>query len=140
MNFPVRVVFDVNVLFSWVGWYGNAYRCVELARQPQVISLSCEEILRKLTEKLVQKLDFTPEIAADVIQDILSFTVLVTLSALVPSDTEDPEDDVVVACAVNGNADYIVSGDRRHLLPLREYQGIRIISPADFVSQVATNR
>lgn len=41
----------------------------------------------------------------------------------------DPDDDVVVATAIAGNADFIVSGDR-HLLELGEHAGIRIISPA----------
>lgn len=41
----------------------------------------------------------------------------------------DPDDDVVVATAVAGNAEFIVSGDR-HLLELGEHAGVRIISPA----------
>ncbi len=106
----IRVVFDVNVLFSWVGWHGVAYRCVELARQPRVVSLSCEAILRKLFEKLVQKLNFTPDRVTDVAQDLLSFTTLVELPATVPEVTGDKEDDIVVACALYGAANYIVSG------------------------------
>ena len=48
----------------------------------------------------------------------------------------DPSDDMVLACAVAGKADYIVSGDP-HLLDLGEYEGIRIVSPAVFVSILA---
>ena len=37
-----------------------------------------------------------------------------------------------------GQAEYIITGDRRHLLPLDTYQGIRIVSPTDFLSLPAS--
>jgi len=45
---------------------------------------------------------------------------------------KDPTDNKIVECAVAGNADYIVSGDK-HLLDLKRYGGIDIISPARFL-------
>ena len=51
----------------------------------------------------------------------------------------DPDDDKVLECAVIGNATHIVSGDKRHLLPLGTYQGIRIDSPAEFLQLVASS-
>ena len=50
---PVTVVCDTNVLFSAVGWRGNPFRCVELARSGQVLAVTCEFILRELAEKLI---------------------------------------------------------------------------------------
>ncbi|HEX8228447.1 MAG TPA: putative toxin-antitoxin system toxin component, PIN family, partial [Chloroflexia bacterium] len=52
----------------------------------------------------------------------------------VPIDAiaSDPDDNKFLECAVAGGADYIVSGDK-HLLSLGEYEGIRILSPADFL-------
>ncbi len=45
---------------------------------------------------------------------------------------EDPKDDVIVASAVAARAGYLVTGDRRHLLPLGSYGGVRIVSVAEF--------
>ncbi len=45
----------------------------------------------------------------------------------------DPADDIYIAAAADGLADYIVSGDR-HLLDLAEYGGIRIVTPRTFLS------
>jgi uncharacterized protein len=53
--------------------------------------------------------------------------------------TADPDDDKVVECAVVGGASHIVTGDRRHLLPLGSYQEILIVSAADFVTLVSTS-
>jgi predicted nucleic acid-binding protein len=53
---------------------------------------------------------------------------------IVPNVIEnDPADNHILACAVSGNADVIVSGDKRHLLPLKEYEAIPIVRPADFL-------
>jgi putative PIN family toxin of toxin-antitoxin system len=48
-----------------------------------------------------------------------------------PGVTRDPKDDAVVACAVEGEADYIVSGDQ-DLLTLGKYRGIQIVTPREF--------
>lgn len=62
---------------------------------------------------------------------------LTNLSYVVPGKTEiqvvrDPDDDKVIAAAVEGNAEYIVSRDK-DLLDLKEYQGIKIITPEKFM-------
>lgn len=46
----------------------------------------------------------------------------------------DPDDDKVLECAVLGSATHIVTGDRRHLLPLGSFHGIRIVTPAEFLA------
>lgn len=51
----------------------------------------------------------------------------------------DPDDDIFIACAVAGRADYIVSGDR-HLLDIGEHQGIRIVLPAVFLALLDDER
>lgn len=45
----------------------------------------------------------------------------------------DPSDDVYLATALAGAAPYLVSGDRKHLLALREFAGVRILTPAAFL-------
>jgi len=47
--------------------------------------------------------------------------------------TPDPNDEMILECAVAAEADAIVSGDKKHLLPLRKFRGISILSPADFL-------
>lgn len=50
----------------------------------------------------------------------------------VPPVTRDPSDDQVIACAVAARAEYLVTGDD-DMLVVAEYQGIRIISPRQFL-------
>jgi putative PIN family toxin of toxin-antitoxin system len=46
---------------------------------------------------------------------------------------EDPEDNHVLECALEGKVQYIISGDT-HLLALNEFQGILIVTPSEFIS------
>jgi predicted nucleic acid-binding protein len=50
--------------------------------------------------------------------------------------TPDPGDEMVLECALAAEADYIVSGDKKHLLALQQFQGISIVSPADFLRRI----
>jgi predicted nucleic acid-binding protein len=51
--------------------------------------------------------------------------------------TPDPGDEMILECALAAEADFIVSGDKKHLLTLREFQGIPIINPVGFPRRLA---
>jgi predicted nucleic acid-binding protein len=45
-----------------------------------------------------------------------------------------PEDDLVLSTALSGKADYLVTGDKRFVARVATYQGVRLISPRDFLT------
>ena len=112
------VTFDTNILLSGV---------------------TCRELLEELTEKLQTKLRFSPAQATDTVADLLTFLRLVTITNALKVVTADPDDNKVVECAVVGQATHIVTGDRRHLLPLGSYQDIAIVTAADFLTLVSVS-
>ena len=128
-------VYDTNILFSGLGWKGTPNRCIELARQGRVVGLTCSEILDELTEKLTTKLKFSQPQVTDTVADLLGFLRLVEITNTLKVIDVDADDDKVIECAVVGSATHIVTGDRRHLLPLRSYQGILIVTAANFLAQ-----
>lgn len=52
----------------------------------------------------------------------------------------DPDDDKFLATAVGGRADYLVTGDTGHLLRLRQYKNVFIVSPREFLSVLKWRR
>lgn len=134
------VVFDTNILFSAVGWQGNPYRCVELARAGDIVGVTCREILDELAEKLELKLNFSTEMVTDTITDFLAFLRLVAIPGELKFISADPDDDAILECGLVAQADYIVSGDRRHLLPLGSYEDVVIVTAADFLTIVADDK
>jgi uncharacterized protein len=130
-------VFDTNILFSAVGWKGKPFLCLELARAGMVDGVTCPELLDELAEKLQSKLSFTPEQALDTVADLLTFLRVVSITCKLKAVPADPDDDKVLECATTVGATHIITGDRRHLLPLGAFQGVSIMTAADFIA-VAT--
>ncbi len=135
MNGPSRVVFDTNILFSAVGWLGNPHQCVQAARRGQCLSITCEAILAELTEKLQLKRGLDAAKTTEIVDEIRTFSTLVATSGNLKVIAADPEDDPIVECAVVGQAQFIVSGDR-HLLDLGNYQGVQIVKAAEFLGVI----
>lgn len=48
----------------------------------------------------------------------------------------DPDDDLILACVVEARVEVLVSGDRRHLLPLGEHKGVRIVTPQALLAEM----
>ncbi len=127
------VVFDTNILFSSIGWRGNPYRCIELARTGIVTGITCREILDELIDKLESKLSLTSDVALDAVTDLLSFLKPVPINGTLKVISADPDDDKVLECATVATASHIITGDRRHLIPLGNFQGIQIVTASEFL-------
>lgn len=137
MNTIPRVVFDTNILFSAVGWLGNPHQCVQAARQGKCLSLTCEPILAELSEKLQLKRSLDAQKVAEVADEIRAFSKVILIPSALKAVAADPDDDAVLECAVVGQAQYLVSGDR-HLLALGNYQGIQMVKAAEFLALLQT--
>ena len=129
------VVFDTNILLSGLGWKGAPYRCIELARRGRVVGLTCSEILAELAEKLTSKFDFSLSQKTEAVTDLLGFLRPVKITNTLKIVNSDADDNKIIECAIVGSASHIVTGDRRHLLPLGSYQGILIVTASDFLAQ-----
>lgn len=135
MSRPI-VVFDTSVLLSAIGWGGNPNRCLNLARTGQIIGVTCREILEELSAKLESKLDFTPIEASGVVADLLGVFAFVIISGDLRAVQADPKDDMILECGIVAGADFIVTGDRRHLLPIGTFQGMRILTPSELLVEL----
>ncbi|RKU27905.1 putative toxin-antitoxin system toxin component, PIN family [Candidatus Poribacteria bacterium] len=128
-------VYDTNVLISGMVWGGVPYDCIELAKKGSVVGITCAEILDEFEEKLTIKLNFTSSQASEIVTTLLSFLQTVKIAHRLKGVTPDPDDDKVIECAVVAGATHVVTGDRKHLLPLQSYQGILIVKAADLLAQ-----
>ena len=70
-------------------------------------------------------------------EDILLLAKLVAGNYRVTGVSEDPDDDIYLAAAIEGRCSYLVSGDP-HLLSLKGHEGVRIVTPRVFATVLAT--
>lgn len=132
------VVFDTNILLSaLLSTNGNPFRCLTLAKIGQVESVTCQEILDEFAEKLLVKFKFSEEMTQAAVEEVRQFSRLVEISGTLKAVPDDPDDDMVIECAVIGNATHIVTGDR-HLLSLTSHQDIAILKAAEFVTLLSS--
>jgi len=127
----VIILPDTNVLISATITRGRSSELLDhcLLRHTVVTS---EYILEELREKLITKFYFSAREAAAVRRTLLEQMVVITPDPLPSPICRDPDDDNILAAAVAGNCDCIVTGDK-DLLVLREYQGIPILKPSAFM-------
>ena len=139
----LSVVPDINVLVSaLLNQHGYPGRIQAAWERGELLFVMSEPILEKTDEVLhrpfITSAFPSPEIAEDRIRRVLSLLrkrSYKTPHALGLKVVEkDPEDDTILIAAVEGGADCIISGDA-HLKDLGEYEGIPILTPADFVTQ-----
>lgn len=127
-------VFDTNILLSaLLSTTSNPFRCLALAKIKQVESVTCQEILNEFAEKLLVKFKFSEQMTRTAIEEVRGFSRLVEISGTLKTIPADPDDDMVVECAVIGSATHIVTGDK-HLLGMKQYQSIAIVKAAEFVA------
>jgi putative PIN family toxin of toxin-antitoxin system len=126
----VRVVLDTSVLIAAVMSDGL---CRDLVRErvlPHTIVTS-RPLLRELRTTLHKKFSFRPE-ELPLLSELDEEAEIVTPAPLHETICRDKDDDVVLATGLAGKADVVVTGDD-DLLELKEFRGIRILSPRKFL-------
>lgn len=134
----MKAVLDANVIVSAViSSRGAPRQIVDQWRAEAFEHLTSDAILQEIGRVL-----HYPKIAAlhRLSEPELSeFLALLREESRIVVPTEilavspDETDNRYVECAVAGGADFIVTGDKRHLLPLGEYGGVRVVSPTTFL-------
>lgn len=131
----MRVVADTNILISALMFGGLPGTVLDLALVRAFELVTSPVLLEELDERLLEKFKLTPDDAAVIRAKLESVAFLVEPHVALQVIPEDPDDDRVLECAVEGQADCIVSGDR-HLVGLKEYQGIPIYRAREFLELI----
>jgi len=136
----MRIVVDLNTLVSGLIWQGTPRRLLELARAGRFELLTSAILLTELDDVLHRSKLASPlhraQLSADaLVADIARIATLVTPVDLPAPICRDPDDNDVLAAALGGHADAIVSGDR-DLLVLERFGEIPIIDTTRGVALV----
>lgn len=131
----MQVVLDANVIISGLFWkQGNPRKIIEMSEFELIEILFSKGTLKELSDVL-EKHFKTPK---NEIEDILKFLLERSSVVGVKSSVnicKDKDDNKFLELAVDGNANYIISGDR-HLLEIKEFKGIKILRPSQFLKRI----
>jgi putative PIN family toxin of toxin-antitoxin system len=135
----MRVVLDTNVLISALIKLGAANRLYKSWRARDFDSVSCEEQLaeiRRVTRRSALRDDIRPADAGRFVNQIRHLAIMVAPLPEVNA-SPDPWDDFVLAAALGGQADYLVTGDKADLLALARIGRARIVSIRRFLLETS---
>jgi uncharacterized protein len=131
----VKVVLDTNVLISGIFFSGPPSEILKAWRNDEVQFALTPEIVDEYVRVAGIIAEGFPGIEINsILSLIIANSDIVQPPSLPHQICEDPDDDKFLACALAGESDVIVSGDK-HLLKLSGYRGIAILTPRAFVSQ-----
>jgi putative PIN family toxin of toxin-antitoxin system len=130
----VRVLLDTNVLISGILFRGVPRTLLERAIRGEFDLVTSAALLDELEDVFVRSFELPPALARAVRTELETLAEVVA-PADVPALSRDPDDDEVLAAAVVGQADAVVTGDQ-DLLVLETHQTIPIIRPADLVARL----
>jgi uncharacterized protein len=128
-----KIVIDTNVYISAIFWGGKPRLVVDLGRDKKVMIFTSSDIEKEIAEKLEKKFKLPEDEVRLILFDFSSFTFPVKVTRKHQVIFNDPDDDKFLDCAMECDADYIVSGDK-HLLNLKEHSGIKIMNASEFLS------
>ncbi len=133
----MKITVDTNVLISATFWYGDSEKIIAKAENKEIELILSKDIIQEYTEVLQY-----PEIQDKIkdkhlnfrrpVENIIAIATIVQPSKKLNIVKDDPDDNIILECAKEGEVDYIISRDN-HLLRLKEFEGIPIIKPEEFI-------
>jgi len=128
----VKVVFDTNVLLAAFLTEGVCAKLLTRARKQQFSLFTSPFILHEFERILTKKFSATKQKRENVLALIFEATQESVNPSEIPTGAcRDKDDDNVLACAREADADYLVTGDK-DLLDLKVFKSTRIITPREF--------
>jgi len=130
-----KVVLDTNILVSALNFPGNERKVFELFLEGEIEVFISPFILEELKETLERKFKWNEIDVLEILKRIRDKANLIEPKIRI-SVIKEYADNRILECAVEAKADFIISGDKRHLLPLKEFRGIKIVNSKDFLEKM----
>lgn len=133
----MRAVLDTNVYISGLVFGGKPRAGIEFVFSGGCRLVVSEPILNELSRKLSTKFGWRNSEIDLALRTIRDNATVVSPSEVV-TDCADPDDNRILEAAQAGAANFTVSGDKKHLLRMKSFRGIAIISVDDFLTSLGS--
>ncbi|GIW53560.1 MAG: PIN domain-containing protein [Gemmatimonadales bacterium] len=130
----MRVVLDTNVLISALAFPGSTSdQILSRIRRGEIDLFISPFILAELDRVLREKFRFSKREAAARLGAIRAIAHIVEPTERITIVTAKDDDNRILECALAAQAEFLITGDKAHLLPLESYRTVRIVTPGQFL-------
>ena len=128
----MKAVLDTNIFISGIFWKGASNKVILNWKEGKFMLVTSLGTISELIKVLKDfKIKLPDEMIREWVDLIVRNSIIVEPKEKIAIVKDDPKDNIFVEIAIAGNVDYIVSQDN-HLLKLKEFRGIKIITPEEF--------
>lgn len=129
----IRVVADTNVYVSAIVFGGTCEEILALARAGVVELYFSPAIQRELRLVLRDTFDWPESRVREALAEVNALASLIRPSIRLSGILSYEQDHRILECALAAEADFLVTGDKQHLQPLKTFRSIPIVSPREFL-------
>jgi len=108
---------------------------VQLVRDGKVEMVLSRFILAELARVLTQKFELPSKAVQKAVQRFEQLSTIVEPTLTIHIIKEKEDDNRILECAVAGEVDFLVTGDKRHILALRSIRGIPIVGVSELLEK-----
>jgi len=129
----MKVVLDTNIYLSGMIFPKSIPRKVlELAKARKFKVYCSKFILEEIKKNLMVKFGYSESWGERFTEEILKFTKIIVPKVKLQIIREKIDDNRILEAALASKADFLVSGDKKHILPLKKINGTKIIAAREF--------
>jgi uncharacterized protein len=132
-----RVVIDTNVIVSGLNFSGNERQVLELGREEKIEVYLSSYIVAEVERILQNKFVWQPSRIEEAVANVYHWVRMIEPTSSVGGIQRKDSDNRILECCLECQAQYLITGDQRDLLPLQTFQGTRIMNAATFLRELA---
>ena len=131
----IRVVLDTNVLVSAIVFGGTPKKILNMVLRDMIVGVTTISLMAEWSEVVHKKFPFR-DTELEYFEEQMKVDFEIVRPREILKVARDVDDNMVLEGAVAGECDFVVTGDK-DLLDLKNYRGIRILTPAEFLEKLS---
>lgn len=130
----MKVVLDSNIYLSGLIFPNSKPALILYLAGRDEFEVYCSDfIVGEIRRILIKKFGYDERTTDQFIETFLRFVKIIIPQNNISIIKTKNDDNRILECALSVQADYLVTGDKKHILPLEKIGSTRIINPADFI-------
>lgn len=132
----MKVVIDTNIYLSGLVFPDSKPAQILNLAKKNKFSVYCSPfIISEIRRNLASKFNYNNRVADIFIGEILKYVNIIIPEKKTSLIKAKKDDNFVLDCAIAAKADFLISGDKKHILPIKIIAKTKIISAAEFIQK-----